>query len=169
MKKKIFKSIPIGLGVLAFASSFFTYGASGLRFPGEDYEHRRLISFIFGGGKLYSADKNQGTIQIDPFCGISIFGVLSFVCLLVAGVFFILYCAKKQEKLYVLSSAFLVLSGVVILLLLTVGTFVGASPYFGVEYSTAFRYYELGSGTVIWSLLCVLGGTFGFYLYFFEK
>ena len=161
MKKiRIVKSIPILFSFVAFIISIVAYGAGGIA-PGGNYENRRLVAFIFGGGSMYDANKVNGSYKLDAFSGISLFGVLAFSCLIVGIMLFIFDIFKQKDKMYIVSCCFIIFSGILILFILVTGTNVGASPYYYLEYEKMLNSFQLGVGTIIWSLLCVLGGGFG--------
>ncbi len=159
------KSIPTFFGFLAFLISTFTYGAGGLDHWKQTYQHRRLFHFIFGGGRLYDANEVNGSYKLTSSSAISLFGVLAFICLLIGFLFYIFYVFKNNDKLYFVSSAAIILSGIFILFILTVGTKVEASHFYSLNYSAKFENFSLGIGTIMWSLFCIMGGAFGFYQY----
>ena len=157
----VLKSVPVMFGLLAFICSFFTSGAVG-EIPEHPFFYyddgwRPLIYFFFGGGKFIRDIGSE--LPIDHFSFISLFGVISFVTLVVAILFFIIYVCTKKNKLYVTSCVLFMLSGIFILFLLVKGT-----TFHGYTFMETFHY--LGIGTIIWSLLCILGGAFGFLNHF---
>lgn len=161
------KSIPSLLGILAFVFSLFTYGAIGyyneLQMKFGLGIKRRLIYFITGGGKMYSSD---GSVVYDllEHSGASLFGVVSFVCLAVSVLLFLIYIFNKKEKVFLASSISLLLSGVAILFVAELGTKIytqGGSHHL----RDMFNMYYLGAGTILWFILCVSGGVYGIYQY----
>lgn len=171
------KSIPLICGLLALLFSFFFNGAQGKiyevgRFEGYEYICIKLIGFVFGGGAIYSPNGKK-LDELNAFSGISLFGVIAFLCLIAAVVLFIIYILKKKGKLYVASCVLFILSGIFILFLLWAGTTFNGTGWGG----WAYKYIQtqddiilrLGAGTILWSLLCVLGGAFGLYHHFLSK
>ena len=166
MKKTLIrKSIPAISAMIAFICSTFLYGAGG-NFGRKERpipEYRKLINFIFGGGKSY-VWPHEKVDQLDAFTGISVFGGLAFICLVIGVTLFVRYVINKQDKNYIISCCFIMLSGVFILLLLVAGTHVSATDCYW-SYAQAFKNdnYKLGAGTIVWSVICVLGGGFGLF------
>ena len=129
-----------------------------------------LISFIFGGGSIYSVEhKKLG--ELYGWSGISLFGVIAFICLVVALVLFVAYICSRKEKLYIASCVSLILSGIFILFLFVVGTSPQGPGWNCGNFAELFKDFRLGTGTILWSLLCALGGAFGIYnaLFVFKK
>ena len=60
------------------------------------------------------------------------------------------------------SCCFIILSGIFILFILEAGTSVSATDCYW-SYAIAFKNdnYKLEAGTIVWSVLCILGGGFG--------
>ena len=166
----VLKSIPIFLGLLALLLSFFTDGAVGriyelYFFDTYGFGCRRLISFFFGGGEFFTPLGGK-MATLDALSAISLFGVIAFVSLIVAVVLFVIHLSAKKEKLYVASCIFLILSGISILFLLTVGTPLNGNGWGGWSFAEGFEYFRLGTGTIVWFILCTLGGAFGLFQHF---
>ena len=168
------KSVPLICGVFAVVFSLFTNGAEGRIYEVyifDEYEYVciRLISFIFGGGDIYSPD-NKKLDELYFGSGISLFGVVSFICLIVAVVLFIVFIGKKKDGCYVASCVSFILSGIAILFLLTNGTTLsGRSGWSGWRFEDIRSDFRLGVGVIVWCLLCVLGGAFGLIYHFAMK
>ena len=167
---RVLKSIPIFFGLLALLLSFFTYGAVGKMYELHFFEThgfgcRRLISFFFGGGAFYTPLSKKMS-AIDALSGISLFGVIAFTCLIIAVILFVIHVCTKKEKLYLVSCILLILSGISILFLLTVGTPLNGNGWGGWNFAEGFEYFRLGTGTIVWFLLCSLGGAFGILQHF---
>ena len=167
-----YRIIPLLLGILALLFSIFTDGAIG--YCHEAYNKfgfdmsRKLIHFIIGGGKMYDmSDRVVDTL--DPMSGISLYGAISFICLIVSTILFLSYLRKKKEGVYLISSILLLLSGVFILFLLKEGTNISGHGWGGFELYEVFGDPRLGAGTIIWSVLCTFGGAFGIFQFFMSK
>ncbi len=166
------RSIPPMLGVLALIISTFTYGASG--YCHEAYNKfgfdmsRKLIHFIIGGGEMYNmSGRVIDTLRLGS--GISLFGAISFICLVFSTVLFLIYLWKKKEGVYLASSVLLLLSGAFIPFILKEGTQITGHGWGGFELYEVFGDPRLGAGTVIWCVLCIFGGALGIYQYFCGK
>ena len=166
------KAIPPFLGIISVICSMFLYGATG--YCHEAYNKfgfemsRKLIHFIFGGGPLYKVD-DRISDYVGRGRGISLFGVISFLCLIVSFVLFIHYAIRKKRSIYMTASFLQILSGILILFILEHGTTVGGNGFGGFKLYEFFGDSRLGAGTILWSVFCISGGLLGSFLYYIES
>ncbi len=164
----ILKSIPVIFGLLAFILSFFTNGAILRLYEVYLFDIHgagcvRLISFFFGGGEVFSL-RNEKLGELDQLSGISLFGVIALICLIIAFVFFIIHVCTKKDKFYITSCILFILSGIFILFLRVIGTTLNGRGWGGFTFTEGFDC--LAPGTIIWCFLCVFGGVFGLFNHF---
>ena len=164
------KSVPVMMGIVAFIVSFFTYGANGYFYEAHsrfDFSvSRKLIYFLIGGGKLYGDFGDGAKGQIGFLSGISFCGFLALVLLVAAIILYVVYVFKKSNKCYLLMSLMLIVSGILILFIVDNGATVSGDGFGGFELYEVFGDHHLGAGTIVWCVLCALGGAFGVYQYF---
>ena len=117
-----------------------------------------LIGLVFGGGPLkvtFSGEGASANTSADYKGGMSIFGLLAFVLLIVAIVLAIVAIVMKKSNLLIPAGAVAVVAGICVLLVMVVGT---ASE------GTAFKdimdlyNFKLGIGSILFAVSAILGG-----------
>ena len=137
-----------------------------------------LSGVAFGSSKV-NAQYNYGGVNFDasiPFSGgLSVFGLISFILLLVSMALIIYAMIKKNAKIELYGAICLLISGICMFLVLVAGSDVVADlSSFGQEkMAESFReFYEdthISVGVYFYGIVCILGSAFGIYRYFKGK
>ena len=161
IKKNLLAIIVAGAAVLALifglilpgvsaemGGATYTIGILGMAFGGAEYK-------VSAGGATMTAKVGDG--------GMSIFGLISLVALIV-GIVLTIVSMFKDGKLGFIGSILIAVAGVCMLLLLVVGTDVsqtfGGQTYTS-KFAETFEQFKLGIGAIIYAILAILGGAFG--------
>lgn len=115
-----------------------------------------LIGLVFGGGPLktkISGGGESGNVSLDYKGGMSIFGLLAFVLLVVAIVLAIVAIVMKKSNLLIPAGAVAVVAGICVLLVMVVGT---ASE--GTAFKDMMEGFKLGIGSILFAVSAILGG-----------
>ena len=111
-----------------------------------------LIGLVFGGGPL-KTKISGGNVSLDYKGGMSIFGLLAFVLLIVAIVLAIVAIVMKKSNLLIPAGAVAVVAGICVLLVMVVGT---ASE--GTAFKDMMEGFKLGIGSILFAVSAILGG-----------
>ncbi len=126
----------------------FTIGILGMAFGGAEYK-------VSAGGTTMTAKIGDG--------GMSIFGLISLIALLVGLVLVVVSMLKGQEASFI-GSALIAFAGVCMLLLLVAGTDVSqtvAGTTRTTKFTTMFEEFKLGFGAIIYAIIAIIGGGLG--------
>lgn len=162
IKKNLATLIVAGAGLLAFIFCLFLPGiVASNKYGATKFS---LINFMLGIGK-YTSESTSGVISkgsIDG--GLSIFGLLSFICLIAGIGLTIASIFIKDKKLDFIGSILIVVAGIFAFMLLVAGTDVTqkiGSQTVATSFSKTFQLFKLGAGAYVYGILAILGGGFG--------
>ena len=132
-----------------------------------------LIGMIFGSGTAVSKTTSDSNVNISEMAydgGMSIFGLIAFILLVLGIIAIVAALFVKGKKLDLIGSALIVLGGICLFLLLVAGTDLSVTTVIGGythtdvnPFKDAFAEYSLGAGVYICAILSILGGLFGAY------
>ena len=115
-----------------------------------------LIGLVFGGGPLKVALSGGGesaNTSADYKGGMSIFGLLAFILLVVAIVLAIVAIVMKKSNLLIPAGAVAVVAGICVLLVMVAGT---AAE--GTAFKDLMEGLKLGIGSILFAVSAILGG-----------
>lgn len=115
-----------------------------------------LIGLVFGGGPLkmtLSGGEGSANTSADYKGGMSIFGLLAFILLVVAIVLAIVAIVMKKSNLLIPAGAVAVVAGIFVLLVMVAGT---ASE--GTAFKDMMESFKLGIGSILFAVSAILGG-----------
>lgn len=150
IKKNLLAIIVAGAGVLALVLGLVMAGATA-EYMGMT-NSIDLVDIIFG----FNEDGTTG--------GMSIFGLISFVALVAGIALTIASMFVKDKKLDFIGAILVTVAGILMFLLLTVGTDVKMATPVGeqvMKFTDAYEIYNLGIGAILYGVIAILGGAFG--------
>lgn len=115
-----------------------------------------LIGLVFGGGPLkmtFSGEGASANTSADYKGGMSIFGLLAFILLVVAIVLAIVAVVMKKSNLLIPAGAVAVVAGIFVLLVMVAGT---AAE--GTAFKDMMEGFKLGIGSILFAVSAILGG-----------
>ena len=115
-----------------------------------------LIGLVFGGGPLKASGSAGGTSvnqSMDYKGGMSIFGLLAFILLVVAIVLAIVAVVMKKSNLLIPAGAVAVVAGICVLLVMVAGTTAE-----GTAFKDLMEGLKLGIGSILFAVSAILGG-----------
>ena len=129
-----------------------------------------LVGMIFGGGPSVGTLGSTST-STEYQGGMSIFGLISFIVLLLGVASLVASVFVEDKKLDLLGAALIALAGILMLLLLSAGTDLArtiGNTTVTTTFAEAFEGYSLATGPIVYAIIAILGGGFGVANYFLK-
>ncbi len=151
----ILQIVAAAFGVLAIISLFLAgVGASVSQMGVTVSVSISLIGLMFGNGSIKTAG-----VSVGYKGGMSYFGLIAFILLIVAIVLAIVAVVMKKSNLLMVAGAVAVIAGICVLLVLVAGTKVSsASVDTAVSFKAFMEGLKLGVGTILFAISAILGG-----------
>lgn len=171
-KPKVSTFIMLGACALALTSAIllpglidYDMGASGRIFKRTSNLFGLMIGFPYVFSSVYGFNgKISGPSHIGFLHGgMSIFGLISLILLIVSICLIIISLFKKNKKLELISSILLLITGLLVFALPTIGTEI-VSASFSIRIGSFKLYYSncrLGVGTIVYGITSMIGGLIG--------
>jgi len=165
IKKNLAVIISVGVAFVAFVLAIFLPGATAELGSGAKVD-ANLLGMMFGSATI-TQKAGSMTATMTYKGAMSIFGLLSFLCLIagiglnVASIFI------KDKNFDFIGSVLIAVAGVLVFLLLVAGTDLTAVVINGntqtgkSKFKDVYEIWKLGAGTYIYGILAILGGGFG--------
>ena len=162
IKKNLATLIVAGAGLLAFIFCLFLPGISYKM--GDGRTDVAIIGLMFGRSTAVS--KSAGAkVEMVINGGLSIFGLLSFLCLIAGIGLTIASIFVKDKKFDFIGSILIVVAGIFAFMLLVACTDItkmaGEKLPKPEAFKEVFGDFKLGAGVYVYGILAILGGGFG--------
>ncbi len=158
IKKNLLAIIVAGAGVIALIYGLFLPGAQLT--IGNQTGTINFLGLVFGGPKITISSGDASITSDFGNGGISIFGLISFIALIAGIALTIASIFVKDKKFDFIGAILIAVAGVLIFLLLTVGTELTSGPV-SVTFAEVYDKYSLGIGAILYGVFAILGGGFG--------
>ncbi len=125
-----------------------------------------LIGFMFGSLNIKSISTLGSlttTSETTISGGLSTFGLISFILLVIGIVAIVASIFVKGKKLDLIGSIAVFVAGILLLLLLSAGSNLAVTQNTSIAFAEYFEEFKLGAGTIICAIICILGGLCGAY------
>ena len=174
-KKNVKTLLPViivaGAAILALIMALILTGITKTYENTTAVDTVSLVGMIFGGGPEVSTFGSMSTSS-GYQGGMSIFGLISFIVLLLGIASLVASVFVEDKKLDLLGAALIALAGILMLLLLSAGTDivkeVTSNMTVTTTFAEAFEGYSLAAGPIVYAIIAILGGGFGVANYFLK-
>ena len=158
IKKNLLAIIVAGAGVLALILGMILPGAVA-EMGGIDYSIA-ILGLAFGGAELKASAGGQSATMKVGDGGMSIFGLISIIALVVGIALVIASIFVKDKKFDFIGAILVAVAGVFMLLLLVAGTDLTNNGQTA-KFTEVYEEFKLGIGAIIYAIIAILGGAFG--------
>ncbi len=158
IKKNLLAIIVAGAGVLALILGIILPAATLTL--GNETGTINFLGLVFGGATLTVSSGGASMSMEFGNGGISIFGLISFIALVAGIALTIASMFVKDKKFDFIGAILVAVAGILMFLLLVVGTEITAGGL-SVSFAEAYEEYSLGIGTILYGVIAILGGGFG--------